>query len=352
MKKNDIVYLCHETRHPYHDAYAQSIGARRILAGFSDQSSKLRAYFHSLKVIASFPYRECSAILTDGPDVISLIIKRLSFNRIKLISTQANNHLYDYFFYQNYLTPSYREHFKKIINKYDFIICLGEIQFELAKRICEGNNNITIVESYNGVSPERKIKLEQIEYNPKSTRIVSLSNQGTEYLHDMKGLDIMLSIFSKLTEFYPNLEYYHIGPTRNGLIEDYKNRYPHYKWDKIHFVGKQYDLEKWLNDAVCMFHLSRKDSFPVAVTEAFSAGLPVFIGHRVGLKRMYAKVVKNDLFIIDIFNEQEEFKKIKTFLELSENVKKEISTSFRQASNEYTLTKALSNYKRIINNFF
>ena len=347
-----IAYLCHETRHPYHDAYARSIGAKSILAGLSDKSNKLKNYFNSLKVIACFPYRKFDAILTDGPDVISLIIKRLSLNRIKLISTQANNHLYDYFFYKKYLNKKYRKHFKKIINEYDLIVCLGEIQFELAKKICSGNNRVNIVESYNGVSKERQTRLSKIAYKANSQKIISLSNQGTEYLHDMKGLDIMLSVFSNLLKYYPNLEYYHIGPTRNGLLKDYKQRFPHFKWDKIHFVGAQYDLENWFSDAVCMFHLSRKDSFPVAVTEAFSAGLPVFVGHRVGLHRMFNKVVEGDLFKVNVFNEVYIIENVVSFLELNIEKKERISGSFKQASKAYTQEKALEDYKNLVQDFF
>lgn len=346
-----IAYLCHESRHPYHDGYANSIGAERILAGFNKTSTnRLKQYWHSTKLIFTFPYKKYHYILTDGPNLIPVLIKKLSSNRIKLISTQGNNHLVDYF--NGSFSKRFAKQFKYVTNQYDLIICTGEIQYNLAKKICEGNDKINIESSFNGVSEERHQKLSKVSYKSDSKKIISLSNQGTKYLNDMKGLDIMLQRFSELVEYYPELEYYHIGPFWDGLLEDLKKKFPSNRWDKIHFVGKQNELGKWFSDALCMFHLSRKDAFPFAVTEAFCAGIPVFIGKGVGLKQMYKKVDQKELFVVDTDDKEQTLENMKEFLNLVPNEKIKISNSFRFASNDYTSTKAVSNYKRIVNHFF
>lgn len=347
---NRIAYLCHESRHPYHDKYAMSVDAERILAGFNIKSnSRIKRYFHSLKTILKFPYSKFDYIITDGPDLIPVIIKKLSFNRIKLISTQGNNHLVDYF--NDEFSARFAKQFKYTTNQYDLIVCTGEIQHELAMKICEGNSKIKLEPSFNGVSEERFETLSKVNFNKDSRTIMSLSNQGTKYLNDMKGLDIMLKLFSELSRKFENLQYCHVGPYWEGLQDSMKISYPDLDWDRIKFVGRQTELEPWFSDAMCMFHLSRKDAFPFAVTEAFCAGIPVFISEGVGLKQMFGKIQGKEMFLLNSKDHQECISKLSNYVGLSKAEKQEIARRFKEASKDFTSKKAIANYKNIINRF-
>lgn len=349
-KKINIAYLHHKYYHPYHGNYAKGLNADFICTSLYAPyfkwlpEGRLKSALLNLLLVVFFPFRKYNAVLTDGANTLGVMIKRLSFGRIKLISTQGDTQLI--FYHANKLSKRVAKSFKQAINEYDLVVCTGSIQYELAKKLCPNKNNI--IESFNGVSKDRAPYLRQVKYNPKSKKIISLSNLDTKDYWKIKGFDIMLDVFARLAEEYEDLEYYHLGLVPAELQDFFKKRNPEYPWERIHFVGRQKRLDKWFGEALLLLHLSRMDAFPFAVTESFCAGLPTFISTEVGTKLMYKKIPNREDFIIDINDFEDAPLKILKYLKKSVFEKKDISNIFRSISKEFTAEKAMENYSRLV----
>ena len=338
-----IAYLSRKDSHPTLNGYAEVMDAVTYCDD-SVNTSILKQLCYSIKLLFSFKYKSFDGIISNGPLPIAVLLKKLSFGRLKLINTQASAViLYDYF--ENRLSKRYSILLKYLTNNYDLHICTGEIQFDLTKRMLNKNSKSIVAESINGVSRERFEKLEKVNFNPSSNIVIGLSNLPSKSHVYVKGFDVMLKVFSEASQAFPNLEYYHIGSTNPEVIEDLMKENPDFNWDKIHLVGRQSDLNKWFDQAIAMLHLSRLDAFPVAVTEAFAAGIPTFISENVGVKKMYTNVLEGRDFLVD---EKNALSKLKLYLNRSNEEKKKISKSFLEVSKEYTAEEAEKKYSSLV----
>lgn len=354
---NDIkvAYLHHQDYHPYHGNYAKGVGADFInLNKYMNRLSflrvqKIKTLFNYLLLAWDVLFNSYNVIITDGPNSFVCLLKRLSNKKISLVSTQGNEHLV--WFFDNKFTPKAANKFKKSINQYDLLVCTGSVQFKLAKKICEGNQNIKIIESFNGVSEDREPKLSKIKYNSTSNKIISVSNLNSLHFLSVKGIDIMLKLFAGLAKKYPDLEYYHLGLIAEETVANLKAENPKYPWHRIHYVGSQKDLEPWFSDALLMLHLSRLDAFPFALTESFCAGLPTFISTSVGTKLMYNNISTKENYIIDQNIIDDGLKKVSIFLEKNKIEKQDISNEFKAISKDFTARKAINNYRNLVHNY-
>ena len=93
------------------------------------------------------------------------------------------------------------------------------------------------------------------------------------------------------------------------------------------------------------------DAFPITVTEAFCAGVPIFISDQVGTRSMYNVLPKGKEFIIDLNQLEEGTEKILSFLSLGETEKVKLSDEFKKVSKNYTELKAIQNYSKLIEEF-
>lgn len=353
--KYRIAYLHAKKYHPAHGAFAESVNADFIridkFVHYFEQKSfiRFRRVLNWLVMILRFDYKSYNAIITDGPDLIAVLLKLFSFNRIKLISTQANKYLV---FYHNKIMPKRtRLQYKKIFNLYDLIICLGNVQLTLAKKITEKNQKVQLEESFNGVGLNRIKPLETVTFNPRSNNLISVSNNLDSEFWKVKGIDIILKTFNELSKSFTDLRYIHIGPYQDEVLNKFKNENPDICWDKIRFVGRQMNLKPWFSDAVALLQLSRTDAFPVTVTESFIAGLPTFISTNVGVKSMYKKIPSGEDFMIETENVSDGNKKLNQYLSLSENEKSKLSLNFKQVGLNYNANSAKKNYNKIVFEF-
>lgn len=349
-----ILYIHEKRFHPCHADYATSIGAEFMSIDamfpyyYAKKHQRLKKYISWLLLLIHFPYKKYDVILTDEPKIIVALLKFFSFGRLKLLATQGGTTLHYYF--ENKISLLSKYIYKSCFNYYNLIICIGPIQLELSKRICKGNLSIKIIETFNGVDTDRYNLLSGVEYNPENHQIISLSNTTAIDFFEIKGMDIMLDYFANLYKKYSFLSYCHIGAFDPKRIEKLKKEKPNYPWHRIHFVGKQANLVEWFKDAVLMMHLSRKESFGLAVAEALSAGIPTFISENVGGKVMYNTLENGNRFIINI-DDKTEINKVLNFLSLDTEEKTIISNKFRKIAKRYTSKEAIKNYKFIVEDY-
>jgi len=338
-----FAYLNRKDSHPTLDGYAKSVDAV-FHRNNTVNTSAFNQLWYIMKFLFTFKYRRFDAIITNGPLPMAAMIKFLSFGRLKLVNTQASAViLYDYF--NNRLSKRYAYLLRHLTNYYDLHICTGEIQYDLSIKMLSDKSTAKVVESFNGVSPERFASLQNVNYNPNSSVLISLSNLSSMDHVFVKGFDTMVKIFSTISNEFPELEYSHIGYVAPEVILKLKSDNPNANWSKINFVGRQSDLDSWFGNAVAMMHLSRLDAFPVAVTESFSASLPTFISDKVGITKMYTNIEEGQLFIVD---DKSAVSNICSFLKLNSDKKSSISSSFSQVSTSYTADKAEENFRNIV----
>ena len=234
-----VAYLHFKGIHPTHGEYAKELTADFFPCDhffpYYDAVTfkKTKKYISFFALLFFFPYRKYDAILTDGPDIFAVFLKKISFNRLKLISTQGNPILPQYF--NGRFSPKQKKIIKDAFQSYDLIICLGNIQKKLAEQICENKRTPIIKESFNGVPESRRANLSMINYNANSKKIISISHNRTNESIHIKGIDIMLKLFKKIYEYDEGYSYYHLGIFEKELLDTLKKKLPDLPWHRTHF---------------------------------------------------------------------------------------------------------------------
>ncbi|MGJ7031896.1 glycosyltransferase [Niabella hirudinis] len=343
-----VIYLHAKNYHPTHGAYAKAVNADFLQFdkycrhdNVTVRFRLLRKYLSYLLLIIRFDYKKYGVILTDEPNIIPCIIKRLSLNRIKLVATQASNSPYYYF--QNRISNYSKMLFRYAARQYDVIICIGDVQLREMKRIIGNDKNLYC--TFNGVADDRYRRYSTFQYNPYSTVVFSLCNLFDRRIFENKGVDIMLKVMQKLQVNW-SLKYDYVGRSSEAHRSEFLKKYQLQDMQGV-FVGEQSDPSAWFAKSLMLLHLSRIDAFAVAVCESFAAGMPVFITDDIGSRMMFDTMANKDDYIIRPGQVDEAVEKITRFLELSPKEKLRESEKFREISKMFTEEKACNSYKKI-----
>ncbi len=350
-----ILYIHHPDCHPAHAAYARAAGADFMVEDhfFSYchhiKLARMRRYISLIITWLKFPYKKYDAIITDEPQLFALGLKIFSFGRLRLIATQASITLNRYF--EKKIPSLGSGAFKRIYNNYDLIIAIGDIQYGLAKRMCENNNRIKIVQSFNGVSQKIVDLKNEVKYNPSSVNIIAIANIPTDEIFYVKGIDIALQVFIELKKQYQQYSFLLIGNINHSLKEKIEKDYS-CAANNIYFTGGKTDFKQYFNEALCLFQFSRMDAWGLTVNEVLYTGIPAFMSDRVGARSILntSDLAKN--FIIDINRKDECLDKIKNFIQLPAEEKSAISGVVKSISSTFTEEAATQNYKNIVAEYF
>ncbi len=90
---------------------------------------------------------------------------------------------------------------------------------------------------------------------------------------ERKGADVVVAAFERLASEFPDLSVWFVG---NQDWQEVVTRATELSCgDRIHFVGLEREPAKYLNAATVMVLASRRDPYPLVVSEAREAGVPI-----------------------------------------------------------------------------
>ena len=298
--------------------------------------------FHSwLKLIFKFEYKNCDIILSDGVEIIALLLKWFSIGRIELNGQLAS-------FMIIYLSEGkYKRRtsilLKYCLNSYDRILCNGPIQYEYAKKIIT-NKKVKLSQHYNGIGPDRYEQLLNFSPDYSKLNLVSIGHCKNSISFHVKGMDIMIKAFLNLNKIHEHLRYYIIGDVNPEELNSLKKKFPSSNWNNIIFCGFVEDLIEVFKNCTIYIHLSRYDAWPTSVAEASLAGLVPIVSDRVGSKEVVSHIKNPDLIIS--VNEINLINAVENLIKLPLNELKLLGDKAKISGSRFSMERAVTNYKK------
>jgi glycosyltransferase involved in cell wall biosynthesis len=336
--------------HPTHALYAKSVNSdfyfvdRYLPYHFKKNPSKLRCllswtanalFFHNKK--------KYNVFLSEEPYLSLVLMKKLRLisKDQKIVSILGTHTLY--FLHTkryNFLTTWF---LKFIFNSYDAIICEGSMQKDLLD-IYIKSNNVKIFDTFNGNPTVRFDELYNNNPTLSEKNILTIAGMPNEERMYYKGIDLMIAAFAKSLDTISNLTYTIVGDYDIELLDQIFEKYPIVVRSKIIFVGKDYDLLKYIKQSSLYLHTARGEAWGVSVTEAMLGGLPTIVSEWTGSKDIVEKVDNSYILPLDsdlISN------KIIEYFNLPLNEKITLSNKFKKESSKLTEANAVENFKKM-----
>lgn len=277
--------------HPIHMDYGQSVGADvyhedRILRWQDiEESSKLRRYVSWLANAFCFPKRKSyDLFLCECLRVPPLIMKCIGImnKRQKLVALMADESLY--FLDQHKYPAMTRQLMRLFLKKCDYLICIGDLQYELACKHTPPGSAGKIYKIANGLEPELLSRLLNIQPVKRTVgKLVVIANISTEWRAWYKGVDIALQAFDAYCTSH-DLELDVIGAVDENVAKSLTSGLSETTRSKISFKGMVSDIAAVLPDYDLCLHPSRGDAFPTSTLECFAAGIPTIVSNVTGTK--------------------------------------------------------------------
>lgn len=349
----NVVYIHgRPSGHPIHDGYAKLINSdfcfsdHKVRWNDVENASKLRRTISWIMSAVQFPKRKMYDIFfSEGVREIILIMKWLGLisKKQKIVALMANENLFlistkQYSFFANFLMVSF-------LKKCDALICIGSYQANLAQVILPKAKIHTI---FNGIPTDRMDKLNMINPNLASNKILVITHANSITRMHYKGTDLAFNVFNKLAKVFPHLELHIIGNCSNDVMNYCKKLLGEGIKNKHFFHGEQ-NTSKYLTDACLLLQLGRGDSFPTTTIEAAAAGVPVFVTNETGTKEVVNQI--NPLFVTTL-EPSEIFNSVKKYIQFSDADKNNLSNEFKNVSKFYSQKNANENFINTINNIY
>jgi len=342
--------------HPIHAAFANSIGAHHIYEDFIlrwhniPTASKLKRYT-SWVLSALFMPKKYDIYFTECVRIPLLLMKKMGLMKKhqKLIALMADESLY--FLYAKRYPRITQKLMYAFFKNADALICIGQLQTELAQKILPTAHHRKIFTIFNGIPIQSYHSLKDIQPNLKTNKIIVIGDMSAEFRVWYKGMDIMLSVFDRYLSFNPEAELIVLGGKDVELINKYTANYSTTTLKRVHFVGKV-PIQPYLQEAALCLHLSRGDAFPTSTLESLLAGVPTLVSDLTGTKNFVEKV--SEKFVINTDDIAQIADRLNWYFSLSYQKKllysqksKEIGLS---CSEEKSITNFIQVFQTAINN--
>lgn len=336
--------------HPIHAAYARALGADffhedRLLRWQDIKgASKIRRYLSWFLNALFFPEKyKYDAFFCECMRVPQLIMKKLGLikRNQKLIALMADESLY--FLDKKQFPFLTRWLIKEFLNSCDAIICIGDLQYELALKYCNDENKIFKI--YNGLDEKQILVLNKV--SPKLDIVYNLmviGNMAAYWRAWYKGLDLAIDALVEINS--PNLNLIIVGDIKDEVKNELLKGVPVKLTNQIKFTGNLNDITQILKDIQLCIHCSRGDAFPTSTLECFVAGIPVIVSEDTGTKSFVSDVDKNLVCLptVDSLTNA-----IQYYLNSSALKRNEISSSLKKHPNIIESSKAIDYFVSVFN---
>jgi glycosyltransferase involved in cell wall biosynthesis len=170
-------------------------------------------------------------------------------------------------------------------------------------------------------------------------------------LNKIKGIDVLISAFKKLSQEFTDLFLVICGPDNDNYRLEIDNFLDHTVINKIMFTGSITEKDKWtaLKSAELFVLPSYSENFGLAAIEAMACGTPVIVSNKVGI---YKEVQEAEAGLVVETTPESIYTGIKKILASNELKKKLSENGKKLVFEKYDINKVadqmIEEYKRII----
>ena len=218
------------------------------------------------------------------------------------------------------------------------------MQAELLRRTINPPD-FKIFTNVNGISESKRKALDKIQFNPHSREIVFVGNLYSDWRLHYKGVDLLLSTFSKVCAQY-DLQLTLVGSFDEALHRLIESIVPSEYHGRIRIAGEAKKPEFFLENALVYVHCSRGDALPNSLLEAMASGIPVIISEWTGWNDLVAAIDNN---LVSKMTSESLLQSLEYYLRLSDQQKVDLSFRFREITVEYTELHAINTFNDVIN---
>ena len=306
-----------------------------------------KKYLSWIVCALTFPNRKKYDIfISSGQHYMPILMKKLGLLRKnqKVVCYQGNETL---FFlkagrYGKYITKALTWQLKQ----YDAHICLSQLQAQLLNEVIGAQASVYC--NFNGVEADRLAYLQHLQPALEKPSILFIGNLYAGWRLWYKGIDLLLSVYQKLRQDFPDLQLTIVGEVGEQVMAELSKNFPDELLHQITFTGKVNNLKPYIEQSAIYLHLARGEAFGSAVIEAMAGGLIPVVSEWTGAKEAVEKV---DAALVVPLEVETTCEKVKQILLWPSQKKEEISRNARSVVLEnYTIDKAVQRIQEIITN--
>jgi len=333
--------------HPMQQKMANSINADFFPVDFKlrwhdkPNAPKIRRYISWIICSLFFPNAKKYDVFIAAGAHVTLPLMRL-FGKIsskqKIIVHLGDELLYS--IYSGRFSKNKISFLKKIISKYDAIICEGEMGTEIIKKIWAENTpkTYTIV---NGIENRHLFQVQNLRPNLETKNILYIAQGPGKMRLWYKGLDLLLKSYEKAFNEEKKLTLTIIGEWDDNLIYEITKNFSEDVKKSIKMVGYVSDLSTYFENSSLYLHPARGEAYGIVVLMSLASGLPTIVSEWTGAKEVVLKVSKE---LIVPLNVNDISKKILWYFSLTKSEKQILSINSKKLGLAYTEERAVSEF--------
>jgi glycosyltransferase involved in cell wall biosynthesis len=254
-----------------------------------------------------------------------------------------------YFIHSGFYSERTSNWLQKLLGQYDALICVGEFQMELARKLFQNlPNGPKLFQIHSSISNERIESLSKVIPDLTVNNIVFIGNGPSGWRGWYKGIDILLDAFSIAAKSIPSLTLTIVGEWDIDYVDSLLRERPDIA-DKTRFAGAAADLSDHLGAASLYVHPARGEAFGISVIEAMCAGVPAIVSELTGAKEAVKRV--GEQFVVPV-DAAVVAKQILNYFDMSPEERILLSRLSRDVANEYLEVRAIAEFQSAMQEIF
>jgi len=345
-RNSKILYLHgRPMAHPMHTTLAKSVNSEFYPVDkylrWQDANRSMTYRIISWIVNAfTYPVRKYDYILVDNLHFSPVIAKKFGLLGKRKVIVHLGSHTL-YFMYAKRFSPLVGYLHRYALKNYDVLLCEGKMAEELVKKILGSQSPKKFV-TYLGVPAERYSKLKNITPDLRSKTILIIANGPGEFREWYKGIDIMISAYTKVRKYDKELSLTILGEWDREIIDKNLSSVPEEIKKTIKFVGSVGQIEGYLANSSLCIHCTRGDAFPTSTLEVMAAGVVPLISNWTGTKEIIEVIDRRLVVTLEVEKIAES---LSWFFSLRYDEKLKISNKCREVVKNFTESKAKEQYQ-------
>lgn len=337
--------------HPFHGLLAEAVGADFVFVDYKMRwhdrdSSKFYRYLSQAVCGALLP-SQYDIVISEGPHSVPIIARMTRLFGAKPTAVALMDNETFYFLKTGYYSPRTAAILKKVLSRFDALVCVGEYQYNLANELLNTNikkDCVKLFKIHSSLKTERINKFVKISPEILGNNLLFIGNGPSGWRAYYKGLDVLIESLELIIKQKPEISLTIVGEWDETYINELLSPRPELK-HVVNFAGKTTDLEPFLKTSSLYVHPARGEAFGISIIEAMAAGLPCIVSNETGAKEAVVQV--SNEWVVDV-DPRKLADKILDFYELPDDEKKRLSDESRAIAIQYTEERAIKEFRNAI----